>query len=82
MKFHKQNMPAPNAFTPVSLTFQIETLAEAQAFYFLFNYSPLVEGLSLRDVSEDVRNTLQQHCHGVIKEFNTHRDRVVSLVRR
>lgn len=52
----------PPVFTPLNLTFTVETPAEAQAFYFLCNYVPLIETLGLRPVCDKVRNELNANC--------------------
>lgn len=49
--------PEP-AFKPFDVTFRIESQQDVDVLYFLFNYSPLCDGLDIHYIAQSVRNML------------------------
>ena len=82
MKFASSESKTPPTFTPINLTFTIDSLEEAQAFYFLFNYSPVVDVCKLSGVADSVRKALFAHSHNSENGFCALRDNLVSEVRK
>lgn len=65
MKSEVTREKAPPAFTPIKLTLTLETAEEAQAFYFMFNYSKLLDVTNLRNGAERFRNALTSAARDV-----------------
>lgn len=55
MKIDSWTKPTP-AFTPFALTLHVESQQDADVLYFLFNYSPLCDGLDMHGIAQQVRN--------------------------
>lgn len=57
MKIDRQTKPV-SAFKPFALTFHVESQQDVDMLYFLFNYSPLCDGLKMHVPAQIVRDLL------------------------
>jgi len=67
-------------FVPVELNIVFETLAEAAAFYAVFNHSHIISVLDLHKQAELIRSELGQNSTGLYQESNKYHDKLRKIV--
>ena len=67
-------------FVPVEICITLETLAEAAAFYAVFNHSYIISALDLYKQAELIRRELGQNSTGLSQESNKYHDKLKKIV--
>ena len=67
-------------FVPIELNMAFETLAEAAAFYAVFNHTHIIAALDLNKQAELIRRELEQNSTGLSQESNKYHDKLKKIV--
>jgi len=69
-------------FVPFDLTFKVETEQDAQRLYFMFNYTPIVDGTEVDSVAAIVCDEIMKHAKRYDARFDELKRKFATVFRR